>query len=125
MSPKFREILYKFGVVVIPLLGVLATFGFEQANSLTIAVTAILSVFGVTISGTAAYNTAKQRKDGVFDSSDPAPPEHQIIDGLTKLQQQKDALDAAVGTVTNALSGATKDIPVLGPLASQILSQIK
>lgn len=124
---RFRELLYKGGTAFFSVLAVLSTFHIidpVKSAALSYGVTSLLSLFGVTIAGTAAYNITKQRKEGVFTPTAPPPPENQIIDGLTKLQEQKNQLDAAVGTVASALSKTTNDIPVLGPLAKQVLDQI-
>lgn len=121
---QLRGWFYKGGTALLALIGALAAFGILdplKSAALTGAVNAIGWVLGVSLGGTAAYNLSKQNKEGVFV---PAPPENQIIDGLNKLQEQKNQLDAAVGTVTSALSKTTSEVPVLGPLAKQVLDQI-
>jgi hypothetical protein len=124
MSPKFRQILYVIGAVTFAALTVLSTFKVIDpgtAATVSAALTAVLGLFGVTISGTAAYNVTKQAKGGAFDPTDPAT---QVVDGLNQLAAQ----EAAVRQAKDAIAAAAQSIPVagpiLGPLAQQALDSL-
>jgi hypothetical protein len=124
MTPKFRQILYVFGVVTFAALTVLSAFRIIDPNTaatVNAALTSVLGLFGVTVAGTAAWNVSKQQKGGAFDE---VAPEDKIVNGLNELQQQKAAIDAAVERAKGALSGAVKDIPVFGPLAQQAIDSL-
>ena len=124
MTPKVRQILYTFGVVVFAVLTVASTFKIidpDVAASVSAAVTAVLGLFGVTVAGTAAYNINKQQKDGSFDDQDPADVVVQGIDAVLKAQQEA---QSQVDRVRDAVSSAVKDVPVLGPLAKEALDRL-
>ena len=122
MSPKFREVLYKLGTAVFAVVSLLSTFHIirpEDGSAISVAVTAILGLFGVTVAGTAAYNVSKQRQDGVFDPGAEVAPEERVITGLQEVLANQQSAQAAVERVKDAVSTVTKDVPVLGPLAQQ------
>jgi hypothetical protein len=124
MSPKVRQILYVFGVVVFAALTVLSTFKIIDpgtAASVSAALTSVLGLFGVTVAGTAAYNVNKQRHDGAFQSVDPAD---QVVNGINAVLAQQQAAQEAANRVKDALSNAVKDVPVLGPLAQQAINSL-
>lgn len=126
MTPKFRQILYVVGVIAFAALTVLSTFKVidpHTAASVSATLTWILGLFGVTVAGTAAYTVNKQQKDGVFDRAEVSPAD-QIIKGLDELRRQKEAAEAAVDSVRDAVVSSTKDVPVLGPLTQQALDRI-
>lgn len=127
MTPKVRQYLYVFGVVVFAALTVASTFKVIDPNvaaSVSAAVTAVLGLFGVTVAGTAAYNTNKQRNDGTFDRVGPQDPADMVVNGIEAVLQAQREAEANVDRVKEAVTTAVKDVPVLGPLASQALDQI-
>lgn len=127
MTPKVRQYLYVFGVVVFAVLTVASTFKVidpSVAASVSAAVTAVLGLFGVTVAGTAAYNTNKQRHDGTFDSVNPVDPADMVVNGIEAVLKAQREAEANVDRVKEAVTTAVRDVPVLGPLASQALDQI-
>lgn len=124
MPPKVRQLLYVLGVVVFAGLTVLSTFKVIDPNtaaSVSAALTSVLGLFGVTVAGTAAYNTNKQINGGTFDSVDPAD---QVVNGINAVIVQQQQAQQATDRVKNALNDAVKDIPVLGPLAQQAMNSL-
>ena len=124
MSPNVRKILYIFGVVAFAGLTVLSTFKIIDpgtAHSVSAALTSVLGLFGVTVAGTAAYNTNKQIHKGTFEEVDPAD---QVINGINAVLSQQQAAQQAADRVKDALNNAVKDIPVLGPLAQQAINSL-
>lgn len=124
MSPKVRQALYSFGVLLFSGLTILSTLKVVDPNTaatISAAVTSILGVFGVTGFGVAAYNTNKQINNGTLT---PAAPEEKVITGIQEVLANQQRAQAAVEKVKDAVSGAIKDVPVLGPLGSQIFDQI-
>lgn len=127
MSPKFREILYKVGAAVFAIISLLSAFHIinpAASTALSFALDALLGLFGVTVAGTAAYNTAKQRRDGTFDTAPQVAPEDQVINGLQEVLNNQVNAQAAVERVKEAVSSVAKDVPVFGPLAQQALDSI-
>lgn len=124
MPPKVRRILYVIGVVAFAALTILSTFKIIEpgtAASVSAALTSVLGLFGVTVAGTAAYNTGKQIHNGAFDEVDPAD---QVINGINAVRSQQQAAQEAADRVKDALSTAVKEIPVLGPLAQQAINSL-
>ena len=121
MSPKIRQYLYVFCVVAFASLTVLSTLKIIDPNtaaSVSAALTSVLGLLGISVASTAAYNVNKQKKNGAFDSIDPA---EQVINGINAVIDQQQQAQNAADRVKNALNDAVKDIPVLGPLAQQAM----
>lgn len=124
MTPSIRKYLYAFGVVVFAAMTVLSTFKIIDPNtaaSLSAALTSVLGLFGVTVAGTAAYNTQKQISKGTFDEVSPAD---RVIQGINDVVAQAESAQSDVERVKEAVSSVVKDIPVLGPLAQQALDSL-
>jgi len=127
MTPKIRQLLYVFGVVVFAGLTVLSTFKIidpDTAASVSAAVTSVLGLFGVTGFGVAAYNTNKQINDGTFDPTPDVSPADKVVQGINEVLAQAESAKSDVERVKDAVASVTKDIPVLGPLATQVLDQL-
>jgi hypothetical protein len=125
---KVRFYLYIFGTVTFAALALLSTTKIIDpgtASTVSAALTQLLGLFGVTVAGTAAYNLNKQRHDGTFD----APPEvdaaDSVINGVRAVLEAKQNAERDLGRVQEAISGAIEDIPILGPLASQVLDRLR
>jgi hypothetical protein len=106
--------LYVVGVVVFAVLTILSTLRIIDpavAASVNAAVTAVLGMFGVTVAGTAAYNINKQIHDGTVVEKKP---------DIGDLIEQ--ALDRKLQQVG---APQVRDVPVLGPLALEVLDRIK
>lgn len=128
MTPKVRQVLYVFGVVVFAALTLLSTFKVidpDTAATVSAALTSLLGLFGVTVAGTAAYNTNKQIHNGTFEPPAPVSPADQVVNGIDAVLKAQQQAQAEVERVKAAVQSAVKDTPVIGPLASQILEQFK
>jgi len=128
MKPKFRQVLYTVGVVVFAVLTVMSTFKWIDPNtaaSVSAALTAVLGLFGVTVAGTAAYNTGKQINNGTFDEVPEASPADSVVSGVQAVLEAKKNAERELSRVQDAISGVIEDIPVLGPLANQVFDQLK
>jgi predicted RecA/RadA family phage recombinase len=128
MKPKARQILYVVGVVVFAALTVLSTFKVidpDTAAVVSAALTSVLGLFGVTLAGTAAYNTGKQINDGVFEKAPELSPADSVVNGVQAVLEAKQRAEQELERVQDAITGVIDDIPVLGPLAQQVLDQLK
>jgi len=124
MNPRRRQILYSLGVLAFGLLALLSTLRIIDENtaaSISAAVTAFLGLFGVTVSGTAAWAVSKQQHDGTFE---PTSPADQVVNGLNGVIEQATKAQAEVDRVKEAVSTAVKDVPILGPLAQQAIDRL-
>lgn len=125
---KVRFYLYIFGVVAFAALALLSTTKIidpNTASTVSAALTQILGLFGVTVAGTAAYNLNKQRHEGVLDPVEEVDPAEKVVSGVQAVLAAKETADRELVRVQEAIAGAVGDIPVLGPLASQVLDQLK
>lgn len=125
LPPRIRFALYALGVVVF--LGITALSFFkvidpEVAASFSAQLIAFLGLFGITISGTAAYNINKQAKDGTLDFQGSAP--EQAVAAIQATVAAANQATAGLQKVRDAVSEVIKDTPVLGPLGSEIFDQI-
>jgi hypothetical protein len=125
MTPKVRQILYVCGVVAFALLTVLSAtrvIDGQTAASVSAALTAVLGLFGVTVSGVAYGAVTKQQHNGAFDA--PASPADQVVNGINRVIEQAATAQAEVERVKDAVSTAVQDIPILGPLAQQAIDRL-
>lgn len=123
---KLRFYLYIFGVVAFAALALLSTTKIidpSTASTVSAALTQILGLFGVTVAGTAAYNINKQAHEGKFDPTPPLSPVDQVVTGVQQVVQAKENAEREVKKVQDALSDLAGQVPVLGPLAKQVLDQ--
>lgn len=125
MSPKIRQTIYGIGLAATSLLSVLSVWKVidpTTASTVSASLAGLLSLLGVGAAGTAAVVVSKQQKDGTFDvNGSPADQAIQAINNTVKNAQQA---SSDLQKVRDAVSGAIKDVPVLGPLGSQIFDQI-
>lgn len=105
-------------------LTVLSTFKVIDpgtAASVSAALTSVLGLFGVTVSGVAYNAITRQQHNGAFEKVDPAD---QVVNGINAVLAQQQAAQEATDRVKDALSNAVKDVPVLGPLAQQAINSL-
>jgi hypothetical protein len=124
MTPKVRQILYVAGVVAFALLTLLSAtkvIDGETAASVSAALTAVLGLFGVTVSGVAYGAVTKQQHAGAFD---PKSPADQVVTGINAVIAQAEHAQAEVDRVKEAVSTAVADVPILGPLAQQAIDRL-
>ena len=125
MTPKIRQTLYAVGTVATAILGVLSLWRVidpATANHASAAVAALLSLLGVGAAGTAAVVTNKQRAEGMFDQQATADL---VVGAVQAVIEAKQHAEEEANRVAEAVAGLTREVPVLGPLASQILDQIR
>ena len=124
MPPRVRQILYSLGVLAFALLALLSTLRIIDetvAASVSAALTAVLGLFGVTVSGVAYGAVTKQQKAGTFEHPSPAD---QVVTGLNAVIEQATRAQSEVDRVKEAVSTAVRDVPVLGPLAQQAIDRL-
>ena len=128
MSPKARQILYVVGVVAFAVLTILSTTKVIDGNtaaSISAALTAVLGLFGVTVSGTAALAVTRQKNSGAFEEHSAAD---QVVNGINAVINQAQNAQAEVDRVKEAVITAVNDVPIigttLGPLAQQAIDRL-
>ena len=125
MNAKIRQTLYGLGTIGSAILTILTVWkGIDPttASALTNAITALCGVFGIGAAGTAAVVVSKQRKDGTLETS--GSPAEQIVQNVQKVIDAKSAAEAEARRIQDAVGQLAASVPVLGPLATQVLSQL-
>ena len=123
MSVKFRETLYLIGAIVPALLGLIVLYGGitqGAADNFAQVVTGLITMMGATAPATAAVMTRKQVKEGVLDAS----PMETVITGVTQVVEAQKKADDEIERVKAILQEAVGGMPVLGPIASDIVDDI-
>lgn len=124
MTPKLRQTVYSVGAIATSLLTLLSLWRVVDpatASTINAGLAGLLSLLGVGAAGTAAVITGRQRKDGTFDSVDPADA---VVNGIEAVLKAKQEAEAQVDRVRDAVSDAVKEVPVLGPLAKEALDRL-
>lgn len=123
MTPKIRQSLYALGTVATGLLTLLSLWKIVDpttAQTVSASLSGLLGLLGAGAAGTAAVITSKQRKDGVL-----ADPATQVAVGWKAVQDQVAAAKAQADAVKAVIASSLEEAPVLGPLAQQVLDQLK
>ena len=123
MTPKVRQILYAIGLVLFAILTVLSALRIIDENtaaSVSAALTAVLGLFGVTVSGVAGWAVTKQQQAGAFDHHSPAD---QVVTAINEVLAQAQSAQAEVDRVKDAVTTAVTQTPVLGPILGPLAQQ--
>lgn len=127
-APKIRQTIYAIGTIATALLGILSLWKVVDpatASVVNAGLAGILSLLGAGAAGTAVVAVNKQRHDGTFDTPPEASPADMVVGGIQAVLEAKKNAERELNRVQDAISGAIEDIPVLGPLATQVLDQLK
>ena len=127
MSARIRQSVYYLGTVVSGILGIALLFHGVSAdaagniNSMVAGLVALLG--GSAPSALAAHNVAKQRADGTLDFT--GTPAEQAIAAIHATASSAAAATNNLDKVKSAVSDVFGAIPVVGPLAQQVINSIK
>lgn len=125
MSPKARQTTYAIGTIatsIITLAALWRGISGEAATTLTTMVNALLGLLGATATATATVAVTRQQRNGAFDHLSPV---EQAIKGIEATVQQVNTAATDYERVKAAASDVFKDIPVVGPLAQQVIDSVK
>ena len=125
MPPKIRQTIYGIGLIATSALSILSVWKVidpTTASTVSASLAGLLSLLGVGAAGTAAVVVSKQQKDGTFDVNGSAA--EQAIPAINNTVQQAQQATSDLQKVRDAVSGVIRDVPVLGPLGSQIFDQV-
>lgn len=124
MSPKIRQSFYFLSSAVTALVGLVVLWGgldAGAANNLTAIIAGLAGLFGAAGPAVAGKKVGEQVKDGTLASD----PTVQISNGIKQVQDQLDAAQAQANAVKEIISSGLDNVPVLGPLAADVLDRIK
>lgn len=121
MNSKIRQSIYIGGTIVTGILSLAMIWGgldSDTATSLTQAIAGVVTLLGGTaVTATAATMTGKQRRDGTLDTT----PVDQVLGGLSAIADAKAQAAADYDRVTQAATDVLGQVPVIGPLAQQVI----
>ena len=127
MSPRIRQAIYYLGTVVSGVLGIALVFhgiSADAAGSINSMVAGLVALLGGSApSAIAAHNVAKQRADGTLDFT--GSPAEQAIAAIQATANAAAAATSSLDKVKSAVSDVFGTIPVLGPLAQQVITNAK
>jgi hypothetical protein len=124
LSPKIRQTAYVLGTVatsVVTLLALWRGIDTHTATALGNAITGVLGLLGVGASATAGVVLSKQRKEGVLEAQSPVD---QAITAINATVAQVQSASADLDRVKNAVSDVFGSLPVVGPLAQQVIKSV-
>lgn len=127
-APKIRKTLYQVGTIATALLSIFSVWSFIDpvtSSALNSALGALLGLLGVGAAGTAAVVTKKQIDQGQFDPHPDVSPADAVVNGVQAVIEAKQNAERELVRVQEAIAGTVSDIPVLGPLASQVIDQLR
>jgi hypothetical protein len=122
---KLRVYFYLFsGLVasVVPILLATGVLSAERGNNLIAVVGSIGSLIGAGAAGTAGTILSKQRKDPSIAIGTSAADA--VISNIPVVVAQVQKAQSDLDKVRDAVSSAVNQVPVLGPLASQVLNSL-
>lgn len=125
MSPKIRQTAYTLGTIatsVVTLLALWRGIDTHTATALGNAITAVLGLLGVGATATAGVVLSKQRKEGTLESQSPVD---QAISAIQATVDQVTSASADLDRVKTAVSDVFGSLPVVGPLAQQVIRSAK
>ena len=125
MSPKIRQSAYALGTIATSLVTLLALWrGIDThtATALGNAITAVLGLLGIGASATAGVVLSRQRKEGVLDAAQ--SPVDQAISAINATVAQVQSATSDLDRVKNAVSDVFGSLPVVGPLAQQVIRSV-
>jgi malonyl CoA-acyl carrier protein transacylase len=109
------------------LLGVLSLWQIIDPNTASVVnagLAGVLSLLGAGAAGTAVVAVNKQRHDGTFDPAPEVDPAQVVVNGVKAALEAKDTADRELARIQEAITGAIENVPVLGPLASEVLERV-
>lgn len=126
MSPRIRQTVYYAGTVASGILGIALLFNgvsADAAGSINSMIAGLVALLGGSApAAVAAHTVAKQRANGAFDTQTPVD---QAIAGIQATVAQAQNAAADVDRIKQAASDVLGQLPVLGPLAQQVINAVK
>lgn len=124
IPPKIRQSAYLVGTIATSAVTLLALWRGIDTNTATAlgnAITGVLGLLGVGASATAGVVLSRQRKEGVLDAQSPVD---QAISAINATVAQVQSASADLDRVKNAVSDVFGSLPIVGPLAQQVIRSV-
>lgn len=124
MSPRLAQIVYQIGIIatsVLAIAGISNAIDGDTATALGNTITAVLGLLGVGATTTAGIRVSRQRKDGTLDFTGTAA--EQAVAAIEVVNTQAVAAVSDRDRVRDALGDLAATIPVVGPLAQQVIDR--
>lgn len=124
IPPKIRQSAYLVGTIATSAVTLLALWrGIDTATATALgnAITGLLGLLGVGASATAGVVLSRQRKEGVLDAQSSVD---QAISAINATVAQVQSASADLDRVKNAVSDVFGSLPIVGPLAQQVMRSV-
>lgn len=124
IPPKIRQSAYLVGTIatsVVTLLAVWRGIDTQTATALSTAITGVLGLLGAGATATAGVVLSRQRKDGTLENQSPVD---QAISAINATVAQVQSASADLDRVKTAVSDVFGSLPVVGPLAQQVIRSV-
>ena len=124
MSPRIRQTAYTLGTIatsVVTLLALWRGIDTHTATALGNTITGLLGLLGVGATATAGVVLSKQRKEGTLETQSPVD---QAISAIQATVDQVNSATSDLDRVKNAVSDVVGSLPVVGPLAQQVIRSV-
>lgn len=124
IPPKIRQSAYLVGTIATSAVTLLALWRGIDTNTATAlgnAITGVLGLLGVSASATAGVVLSRQRKEGVLEAQSPVD---QAISAINATVAQVQSASADLDRVKNAVSDVFGSLPIVGPLAQQVMRSV-
>ena len=125
MTPRIRQTAYVLGTMatgVVTLLALWRGIDTHTATALGNTITALLGLLGIGATATAGVVVSKQRKDGTLETLSPVD---QAISAIQATVDQVNSATSDLDRVKIAVSDVFGTLPVVGPLAQQVIRSVK
>lgn len=125
LPPKIAQTIYQVGLIASSAVTVAAIWhGIDggTATSLGNAITALLGLLGVGATATANVRVGAQRKDGTLDFTGTAA--QQAVEAIGAVTAQAQAAVSDLDKVKAAAADLAGSVPVVGPLAQQVIDSV-
>ena len=124
MSPRIRQTAYTLGTIatsVVTLLALWRGIDTHTATALGNTITGLLGLLGVGATAPAGVVLSKQRKEGTLETQSPVD---QAISAIQATVDQVNSATSDLDRVKNAVSDVVGSLPVVGPLAQQVIRSV-
>lgn len=124
LPPKIAQTIYQVGLIAssaVAIAGLWNAIDGNTANALGNGITGLLGMLGVGATATANVRVRAQRKDGTLDFTGSAAD--QAVAAIDAVNTQAAAAANDRDRVRDALGDLAATIPVVGPLAQQVIDQ--
>lgn len=126
LPPRIAQTIYQTGLIataIATIAGIWHGIDSGTITQLNTAINALLGMLGIGATATGVIRVSTQRKDGTLDFSGSASD--QAVAAINAVNAQAVTAADDLDKVKQAMGSIAGTIPVVGPLAQQVIDSIK